>query len=323
MSDDEPRVRFLKRWFGYCATGETREANMVLHIGAGSNGKSTLVDTMHELLGKYAFTAPPGLLTSLTSADRHPTELAALQGKRLVTSHESDDGAVLREALVKQSISGGKDSITARFMRQDFFEFKPTHKVQLLTNYKPTVRGQDYAIWRRLLLVNYYEQFGTEEELQSKRVGHLADLGLARKLEAEREGIFRWLVEGAVEWYEDGLRPPESVIAAGREYQSEQDRIAQFVSECCIRDPSAWAPFGGPFGGLYPAYTHWCRQSGYQAMGINRFTNELSRVVPGFKRVTKETRRDGIRKNVKGAYGVRVNDDMDGGGSVEIGGDLV
>lgn len=309
MDGDADRAAFLQRWFGYSATGETSEQKMVLHIGPGANGKSTLLDAVGTVLGEYAGTAPPGLLTAPTS-DRHPAEIADLAGRRLVTAHESDEGSVLREALLKQATGG--DKLKARFMRQDFFEFSPTHKLQLLTNHKPTVRGQDYAIWRRLLLVWYKVSFGSPEDVIAGNAMKERDVKLGAKLALEKAGIFNWVVKGAVDWYRDGLNPPASVVEASAAYRVEQDRLMLFVADACILDKDAFTPLSGPFG-LYSAYSRWCKENGYFAIASSRFGNEIERV-PGVSKSTKTVNEGGISKSQQGVLGLSVNIEGDGGG---------
>jgi putative DNA primase/helicase len=309
MEGDTSRVDFLQRWFGYCATGETSEQKMVLHIGPGANGKSTLLDAVASVFGEYAGTAPPNLLTAPTS-DRHPAEIADLAGRRLVTAHESDEGSILREALLKQATGG--DRLKARFMRQDFFEFSPTHKLQLLTNHKPTVRGQDYALWRRLLLVWYRVSFGSTQDVIAGLAAKERDLSLGRKLAEERFGIFNWVVKGAVEWYKNGLNPPDSVIEASAAYRIEQDRLLLFVADVCILDPTVFTPINGPFG-LYGAYTRWCKDNGYHSIASSRFANEIERV-PGVTKTRHEFEENGVRKSQLGVKGLSINIEGDGGG---------
>lgn len=302
MSGDKPRVSFLQRWFGYCATGDVREQKLVCHIGAGANGKGTLLNAIQDVLGDYVGTAAPGLLTAGAGAsERHPTEIADLFGKRLVTAHETDDSAVLREGFVKQATGG--DRLKARYMRGDFFEFSPTHKLQLLTNHRPSIKGQDYGIWRRILLVPYSVRFGTAADIEAGRADAPRNDNLAESLRVERAGILKWIVEGAVAWHRDGLRPPDSVLAASREYQREQDRISQFIGECCSVGQDNWAAYSGTFG-LYPRYQAWCKESGYFAIGKGRFIADLERVVPFFR---KEVRNVGVgssRRKIPGCMGV-------------------
>jgi putative DNA primase/helicase len=265
------------------------------------------LNVVNDVLGEYAGAAARGLLTSTHGDDKHPTEIADLQGKRLVTASESDAGADLREGFLKWIT--GDDPLKARRMYQDLFEFRPTHKLQLLTNHKPTIKGQDFGIWRRLLLVWYTVSYGSEDDIAQGRAARLSDKSLTDTLRTQREGIFAWLVRGAKEWYRDGLKAPETVLAAGRDYQREQDRIGQFVAERCILDPKSWSPFDGAMSGLYPHYSQWCRESGYQALGKTKFSQELERVVPAFRRAQQKRVAGGVRRSVWGCYGLHVDPD--------------
>jgi putative DNA primase/helicase len=150
-------------------------------------------------------------------------------------------------------------------------------------------------------------KFGTDEEIAAGRATKLRDRSLKKALLAEREGIFAWIVRGAIDWYRDGLRPPRSVLEANESYRMEQDRVGQFVRECCIIEADTWSPFSGAMTGLYPAYRSWCGESGYQALGMKRFVDELARVVPRFRKAEKKLTVGDVRKTVNGAYGLRVN----------------
>ena len=145
-------VNFLRRLLGYCITGDVREQVLPIFHGGGSNGKSTLLGALIELLGDYAGRAAPDLLL-VRRGNAHPTELADLHGRRLIVCNEAEDGRQMAESLVKD-LTGG-DRIKGRRMREDFWEFPPTHKVIMPTNHKPDVRGSDHAIWRRIMLVPF------------------------------------------------------------------------------------------------------------------------------------------------------------------------
>ncbi len=147
---DDPVRRFVQRFLGYCLTAYVSEQVLLFLYGVGANGKTTLVNVVMGILGDYAKQAAPDLLMQRTG-DHHPTELADLLGARFVPTVEVQEGRRLAEVLVKQ-LSGG-DRLKARYMRQDFWEFDPTHKLVLVANHKPVVRGTDYAIWRRILMV--------------------------------------------------------------------------------------------------------------------------------------------------------------------------
>lgn len=277
-----PLVRFLQRWFGYCATGSTREQCFVVHYGQGSNGKSTVLDTIAEVLGDYAATAAPGLLVG-NGKDRHPTEIADLFGRRMVTAHETGEGGHLKEDTVKQ-LTGG-DKVKARFMRADFFEFPPTHKLQLLTNHKPIIKGSDNGIWRRVLLMPYLARWASSEEVAAGRAHFVKDTRIAERLKAEIQGVLTWVIEGARFWFQDGLQPPDAVMAASRDYQAEQDRVGQFVAECCELGADYQAPLGGGFGSLYDAYRTWCGDGGFHALSKMRFSQELERAAINTQKV--------------------------------------
>lgn len=297
-----PLARFLQRWFGYCATGSTREQAFVVHYGQGSNGKSTILDTVADVLGDYAATAAPGLMVG-NAKDRHPTEVADLHGRRMVTSHETGEGGQLKEDVVKQLT--GSDKVKARFMRADFFEFDPTHKLQLLTNHKPAIKGQDNGIWRRVLLMPYLARFAVAEEVAAGRAHFVRDTKIMDRLATEKQGVLTWVVEGAKAWAQDGLQPPDAVLAASRDYQTEQDRVGQFVADCCEMDPTAREPLAGGFGdGLYGAYKEWATGNGIFHLSKQKFAEELKRAIPGGNVI--EGREPETRRKVRWVVGVRL-----------------
>lgn len=264
-------VDYLQRVIGYSLTGLTTEQAMFLFYGRGANGKSVLLDVIQMLLGPYATVTEPELLMSRRH-EAHPTGLAKLWGARVAIASETGEGRAFNEALLKQLT--GSDKLTARFMRQDFFEFEPTHKLFLATNHRPQVRGTDHAIWRRLHLIPFDVTFhkpGTGKE-------PVQDPYLLDKLRAELPGILAWAVRGCLEWQKGGLRPPAEVIAATEEYRSDMDVIAQFLDEACITAPNAMAGATD----LYNAYKNWCTASGERWLSQRRFGERLSE--RGFER---------------------------------------
>ena len=169
--------------------------------------------------------APPGLLT-MKKGDRHPTELASLFNKRLVVESETAEGAQFNENLVKQLT--GSDKIRARRMREDFWEFDPTHKILMCTNHKPEIRETKNAIWRRVKLVPFNVTIPDDEQ----------DARLPERLRAEYPGILAWCVEGCLDWLEVGLEIPSAVEDATAEYRRESDVIGEFLAAECTVDPS-------------------------------------------------------------------------------------
>jgi putative DNA primase/helicase len=286
VGGDQGVANFLRRWFGYCCTGLTQEQVFVVHWGDGANGKSTVLETIARVLGDYAATAASSLLVGDHSerAGAASPEVAALRGRRMVTAHETGEGMRLREAFVKQAT--GSDRISARHLYGEPFSFLPTHKIQLLTNSKPTVRGQDHGIWRRVRLVPYTQRFGTAEDVAAKRATRVRDLGIAEALGTEQvlSEVLTWLVRGAVEWHTSGLHEPSIVVEASEAYRLEQDRVLQFLRECCELDTAGdkdWSePLTQGMVGLYPAYVSWVKDSGGHALSRQKFVAELQRAHP-------------------------------------------
>jgi putative DNA primase/helicase len=226
FDDDQDLIEFVQRAAGYAATGSTAEHVLIICWGAGANGKSTLLGVLTDL-GEHALTAPAGLL--LTQAhEQHPTRLASLHGRRMVVSYELEAHSRLNEGLVKQLT--GDDPITARYMRQDFFEFRPRHKLWLATNHKPHISGTDHAIGRRIRLVPFAVTIPESEQVRDLK---------ERLLATEAEGILAWLVEGAIAWYRDGLGHTDAVDAATDAYRGEEDTLAQFLDERCQKAPGS------------------------------------------------------------------------------------
>jgi putative DNA primase/helicase len=263
FANDPGLIKFWKMLCGVCLTGDVSPQILPVLYGAGANGKTTILNVLLEILGPdYAISAPPGLLI-LKKGERHPTELASLFNKRLVVDSETAEGAQFNENLVKQ-LTGG-DKISARRMKEDFWEFKPTHKILMCTNHKPEIRETKNAIWRRVKLVPFNVTIPTEDQ----------DARLPEKLRAEYPGILAWCVEGCLDWLELGLEIPIAVEDATKEYQRESDLLGEFMaSECTVDDTlSARAT------PLYARYQKW---AGDEAVNQRKFGRALTE--RGFKR---------------------------------------
>lgn len=165
---------------------------------------------------------------------------------------ETDNGARLDEPRVK-ALTGG-DVVSARRMRENFWTFKPSHKLVLCSNYRPKVRGTDHGIWRRILLFPFTQTFD----------GSRKDKELHAKLLAEASGILAWAVRGCIEWQRIGLNPPEEVQAATRAYRSAEDVIGRFVADCCVTGSQALLV---KFSQFYAALESWCHDVGESLPG--------------------------------------------------------
>ena len=250
---------FVQRAAGYSATGDTSEQCMFIHHGLGANGKSTFQETITAALGDYAMRTPTEtLLVKRTGGV--PNDVARLKGARFVTASETEEGRRLAESLVKDLT--GQDTISARFMWAEWFDFKPTHALHLSTNHKPEIRGTDPAIWRRIRLIPWAVTIPPTEQ----------DRKLAEKLRNELPGILAWIVRGCLWWQREGLQAPEEVRKATKAYRAEMDVLAAFLADCCLRseDEDAFA------GELWGAWKRWCEETGEQVGSRKRFGGRLA-----------------------------------------------
>ena len=250
---------YLRRVVGYGLTGTTTEHALFFLYGTGANGKSVFVNVVSTVLGDYATTAPIDMFMA-TTGDRHPTDMAGLRGARLVAAIETEQGRRWAESKLK-ALTGG-DKITARFMRQDFFEFTPQFKLVIAGNHKPAIRNIDEAMRRRLHMIPFTVTIPPAER----------DKTLTDRLLAERDGILAWAVEGCLDWQRVGLKPPRAVLAATEEYFDDEDAIGRWISEACVKGPS----FTELTTTLFDAWKTAAEATGEHSGSIRSFSQNLA-----------------------------------------------
>jgi len=272
FNENDNLIRFVQRAIGYSLTGDTREQVLFFCHGIGANGKSTMLDVIRALLGDYAAVAD---FTTFTSEHKSGArnDIARLYSVRLVVAIETGEEKRLAEPLVK-AITGG-DTIAARFLYREFFEFKPQFKLWLAANYKPEIRGADHAIWRRILLIPFSVVIPEHE-----RVPNLADI-----LKEELPGILNWALAGLRDWLSKGLCPPVEVREATLAYKEEMDVVGNFINDQCIIDPAAITPSKQ----LYDAFKAWAEENGAPVLSPQQFGRRLS--TKGFERVQTGSQR--------------------------------
>lgn len=249
---------YLQRMVGYCLTGVTSAHALFFLYGTGANGKSVFANVVSTILGDYATTASMDTFVE-TRGDRHPTDLAGLRGARFVTAIETEQGRRLNESKVK-AITGG-DKISARFMRQDFFEFFPQFKPVIVGNHKPAIRNIDEAMKRRMHMIPFTVTIPPE-----RRDGRLTE-----KLLAERDGILAWAVAGCLAWQREGLNPPACVQDATQEYFESEDALGRWLDERCVRTANAKSLTSE----LFTDWKQWAEASGEFIGSQRRFSDLL------------------------------------------------
>lgn len=254
----DPEMRqFLARLLGHTLTGQVTEHLMAILHGIGANGKSTLTELVRHTLGDYAATTDPGLL--IDRGDAHPTGIADLFGLRLAITHETDSGRRLAEGTIKR-LTGG-DRIKARRMRENFWEFDPTHSIIMVTNHQPIVNGDDEGIWRRLRMVPWPVVIPLAER----------DGKLPERLSTEIDGVLSWLVTGYQEYRSRGLAEPGAVTAATAAYRADADALGRFLEERCILA----AGYRTRSAELFAAWSGWCSGEGLAAGTQKTFSTNL------------------------------------------------
>ncbi|ASR85270.1 DNA polymerase/primase [Mycobacterium phage SirPhilip] len=252
FGDDVELIGYVQRLAGLAAIGKVTHHVMPFLFGGGSNGKSVLMDVLSNVLGDYAITAPANFL--LAGRDRHETEIARLHGARMVVCSEINAESKFDEAKVK--VLTGGDILSGRYMRQDYFDFTPSHTLFLMGNHQPEVSAGGTSFWRRLRLIPFLHTVPPEQRNPNLAVELVRDEGAA---------ILAWIVAGARQIVADGLREPASVMAATKEYSEQEDALGRFIAECCLLTPGATGGGAKP-AMVLKAYQRWAMTNGEDAM---------------------------------------------------------
>ncbi|MEV5676495.1 phage/plasmid primase, P4 family [Streptomyces sp. NPDC052179] len=261
-------TRFLHLLLGYSITGDVGAQVLPFLYGSGANGKSVLLEVMTQILGDYANAAPPGFLMEKGKFAEHSTELTELHGRRIVVCSELKPNDKFNEARVKL-LTGG-DTITARRMRQNFFTFTPTHKLWLLGNHRPEVGTGGHAFWRRMRIIPFERRVPDE-----RKIDNLA----AELVRDEGPGILHWLIDGARRYLttRDPLTGPASVRVATAAYETTEDHIGRFITECCIKgtDGRPTPELRVEQKLLYETYGRWCADEGIRPSTSRAFASRI------------------------------------------------
>ena len=245
VSDSETDIpEFLKRSFGYAATGHAYEQYVWVFLGPGRNGKGILFNLIGEVLRPFYHT----INTSMLLEQRNPPSPSAasehiysLLGKRLVAGSETNKGKKIDSAFVKEMT--GEDELNCRPNFKSEINFYPTHTLMLRTQYVPVGMTQDFAMRERLLLIDFPFRYVDDVEVHKKKEPQFADRFRAKdkhlkdKLREIKPGILRWIVEGCRDWAAMGLCPPKQVIDAVDTLGREEDYVGRFIADCLLRFP--------------------------------------------------------------------------------------
>lgn len=258
FNDNQELIEFIRRAVGASLSGVNIQAFFIL-IGIGANGKSTFTNAIQEMIGNYAIKLRSETFM-VKRNDSIPEEIAQLDGKRFAVASELADGQKLNESLIKD-LTGG-DSMRARFLYKNSFQFRLHAKIWLYGNHRPNIVGTDEGIWRRPKMINFDVIIPEAER----------DALLPYKLQQEFAGILTWAVQGCFEWQRLGLAPPQEVLAVTTEFRMESDSLGSFIEDCLTKKDQANITAGE----LYETFIIWCEERGEKYVQSNiRFSKQM------------------------------------------------
>lgn len=254
----EEKKKYLQKLCGYFLTGKITEEQFYQAKGSGQNGKTKLFETIKYVLGSYSVSASPDILMAKDMMSI-PNDIARLHGARFVLMSEPDPGKRFSDNAIK-SLTGG-DTIIARFLHREFFEFQMKAKMLMLTNHEIKAIGTDHGLWRRMVIIPFNYQVPEEKK----------DKNLQEKLIADAEAVLAWMVRGCLMWQQEGLEQPQELIEVKNEYKRGQDAVGLFLDECTYEDPKVKVSATS----LYKAYIQWCQSTGEYEISQRLFGSRL------------------------------------------------
>lgn len=283
----DPEVRaYLARFVGVALIGKVVEQEFTIATGEGANGKGVFYNALLHALGDYGHTMDPAVLIASRYDDGNAPKpaLVELRGRRLVVTSETEKEVQLANALMKR-LTGG-DPIKARALRRDPIQFNPSHTLLMVTNHLPKVPGNDPATWRRIRVIPFDVVIPKDER----------DSQLGDRLEAELEAILAWAVAGLADYQQNGMAPPEAVVAATADYQKQSDAITRFLEACCYPNPHLVVAVAE----LWKAFETWANDDGAD-LSKREFNEEMDK--RGYK--TGTARVDGRVTKVRRGLGLQ------------------
>lgn len=289
-------IDYIQKAIGYSMTSDDREQVLFFLHGLGQNGKTTFLNIIMTMLGEYAKDADPSTFMDKKFDGGPKNDVARLKGARFVRSSEIAEGKFLDEDFIKRVT--GHEGLTARFLYGEIFDFAPKFKLWMISNNKPTIRGSDFAIWRRLMTIPFNYRVPNDKR----------DKTLEAKLDSELPGILNWAIKGCMKWLSEGLNPPEIVVLANTEYKDEMDPLKDFLDDVCNIGVVAKIPAGE----LYSAYRTYCYCMRTETISQQSFGRRLTHL--GLKKSREfdgrywegieinKTRFEHLQKSYKGEY---------------------
>lgn len=265
MSGDEQKAEYLQKVLGNALFGGNNEECLYILYGATTrNGKGTLVESILNVLGDYATTVrPESLAVSNRGAGSHSEDIARLKGVRFANISEPSKNMKFNASLVK-SLTGG-DTINARYLHENSFDFKPQMKIYINTNYLPSVNDNTVFKSNRMVVIPFDRHFEPYEQDKTLKSFFATD--------ELKTAIMNWLICGYYMCLSNGLEQPDSVKIAITDYENKNDVIYNFLKNALVRYKEGKTPVME----AHNQYSNWARVNGYDQMSIVEFGRHVSK----------------------------------------------
>lgn len=299
---DQDSIRYLRQICGYLISGCNHIPALIIFQGPQGSGKSTVVNVLMEMMGKYSKKVMKEIILDIKGANETAklSSLAQASNCRFVTVPETSSDQKWSMEAVKSLT--GKDKITAKLYHQDTITFTPRFKIALSCNEIPTPKNIDEAFWIRLLFVLFPKSFrGTADEITDLDE-KIRDYVCPKTGECGLSGVLTWCVGG----FQDLMQQPQQRFTeskAAKELKSRQrrlhDNVGQFFAElledCDYKDGLTKAE-------LSEAYYNWVADN--DAETTEGWEKYFSQKGYGLKKVNF-TKPDG-KKSSKRCWPVRI-----------------
>jgi putative DNA primase/helicase len=269
LQGDQELYSYTWRAMGYTLTGSIKAECFFFAHGPGGGGKGTVFRMLKSVMGTYSKSLRAASLQA-KNVDAIPQDIAKLKGARIVMVHETAENKRFDENLIKE-LTGGNE-VTARFMRENEFEYLPKFKLWIAGNHKPDIISFDRS-WRRRLRLLPFEHIVPDAQVDEELKERLAA--------QEAAGVLAQMVRYCVKWQAEGMKEAKAMKDALEQYQEESDSVMRFLDECCEVDKFN-DDISTPANDLFMAYSKWAKQLGLWCGSAVWFGKDLR--LKGFER---------------------------------------
>lgn len=266
LENDVEKIKYIQKLFGYSLTGNTfLEEFYILYGPTTRNGKSTLLESFSYVLGNAKGYAIPTNAESfstnnITNGKQASGDIARLKGFRFVNIDEIPENMILNVSQIKKLT--GRDTITARKLYKDEFDFIPEFKLFFNVNHLPIINDTTLFDSDRVKVIKFNKHFSKSEQ----------NPNLKNQLKSDEcvNEIFNWSLEGLKQFNLEGAIAPPIIVADTAEYQQSSDIFKNFMADCLIASSK-----NETAKTIYEGYKNWACSNNYKIMNKTEFFSKL------------------------------------------------